>query len=227
MTVELVVDDPARPNRKRATIGKRAKPEAESRLSFIAVAAKQGNNVMWRCRCVCGKIVVVRACRVRSMTTRSCGCLARELTVTRSLKHGHNRRGKRSKLYAAWAAMHDRCSRQTNHDFVNMVVVGFRVCRRWASFHNFIADMAPRPAGMTLDRKDVNGNYTLANCRWVSRTTQARNTRRNRLMAHEAGQIRWLVCDGGVAAKLAAETFNCSTDTVYLIKTGRQWSDAW
>lgn len=60
---------------------------------------------------------------------------------------------------------------------------GIRVCKRWLGkhgFENFLADMGPRPAGRTLDRKNVNGNYTPKNCRWATSLEQANNTRKTR-----------------------------------------------
>ncbi len=57
---------------------------------------------------------------------------------------------------------------------------------RWIeSFEEFFKDMGDRPKGLTLERIDVNGNYTRDNCIWASRRAQSLNTRRTIYLVHE------------------------------------------
>lgn len=60
---------------------------------------------------------------------------------------------------------------------------GIAVCERWRqSFENFIEDMGEKPARLSLDRRDVNGEYCRDNCRWVSHVAQMNNTRANHMV---------------------------------------------
>lgn len=51
------------------------------------------------------------------------------------------------------------------------------VCDQWrVSFAAFYEDMGPRPAAhMSIERKDVNGNYEPDNCCWATKSQQMRN----------------------------------------------------
>jgi hypothetical protein len=46
------------------------------------------------------------------------------------------------------------------------------------SYDGFIASIGIKPAGMTMERKDNNGNYELSNVRWASSAEQNRNQRK-------------------------------------------------
>jgi hypothetical protein len=79
--------------------------------------------------------------------------------------------------------MRRRCAYPKSARYARYGGRGIRVCERWAdSFENFLADMGLCPDGMTLDRKDTNGNYEPDNCRWATRKEQQRNISQNRIL---------------------------------------------
>jgi hypothetical protein len=84
--------------------------------------------------------------------------------------------------------MIQRCLNPNNPKFARYGGRGITVCERWRLFREFLNDMGERPAGTTIDRIDVHGNYEPSNCRWANATQQARNTTRNRFV-EVAGEI--------------------------------------
>jgi len=91
-------------------------------------------------------------------------------------------------LHGVWANMKQRCSDRGHKDYPYYGGRGIRVCASWLGvrgFEAFVKCMSPRLPGTTLDRIDVNGPYSPANCRWADRKTQMRNTRGVTMITHE------------------------------------------
>ena len=84
--------------------------------------------------------------------------------------------------YVSYFAMKQRCQDPRFIGFRNYGGRGIMLCEQWHTFDGFLADMGPRPDGMSLERIDTNGNYEPSNCKWASPSEQARNTRKKRMI---------------------------------------------
>jgi len=96
------------------------------------------------------------------------------------------------KIKLAYKNMLDRCYNPNNASYGNYGGRGIKVCKLWLSSRDaFVAwSLANGHAfNLSLDRKNNNGNYTPANCRWATVEAQLTNQRRNRSLRYK-GKVR-------------------------------------
>jgi len=84
-------------------------------------------------------------------------------------------------VYMAWCNMKTRCNNSKSTQWEWYGGRGIHYCSAWEKFENFYNDLMPTwDWGLTLDRKDNNGNYTKENCRWITQKDQNWNRRSRR-----------------------------------------------
>lgn len=149
----------------------------------------------WLCACDCGNCKIVSRSSLAMRLTRSCGCLRLEQWEKNRnfIPKTHGMSG--TKVQASWKSMLSRCYRQNHDSYKDYGGRGISACEFLrATPANLKSLIGDRPADMSLDRIDVNGNYSCGQCaeclsknwilnvRWATLKQQARNTRSNKMV---------------------------------------------
>jgi len=150
------------------------------RLTIIERVPNYRNAAKWRYRCDCGNEGTATGGSLRLGTTKSCGCLRKEIIKETNTKHGHTWAGGSTSTYKSWRSMSGRCNNPNHHKYHLYGALGVKMCDRWSKFENFMEDMGERPEGTTIDRyPDQSGTYCKENCRWATITEQNNNKKTN------------------------------------------------
>ena len=153
------------------------------KLTAIKKVGIKNNNSVWLCKCDCGCEKEITLSHLRQ-GTKSCGCLPKEIAHElgnkskigdRSRKHGDFG----TKLYGIWAGMKRRCQNPHTKYFSYYGGRGIKVCEEWQDYIPFKewAMQNGYHEGLSIERKNVNGDYCPENCEWITLSEQNKNKR--------------------------------------------------
>lgn len=146
------------------------------------------SHTRWLCKCDCGNTTLFTTSDLCRGKVKSCGCYRNERIGESNRTHGASR----TRLYDVWLTMIARCNKPNSTAYKNYGGRGIKVCDEWlkdfASFKEWAGKSGYRE-NLTIERKDVNGNYSPDNCTWITRADQQKNTRRTHRVVYQGKEM--------------------------------------
>lgn len=153
-------------------------------LTAVKYAGFINGRSGWVCKCDCGNEITAPAHDLLAGKYTSCGCKKKDRIGNLNKTHGLSK----TILYKKWQGMLRRCRDTKYNEFDRYGGRGITVCDEWKTFEPF-RDWAVENGfseGLSLERKDIDGNYCPENCEWIPLSKQSWNT----------SQTIWVELDG-------------------------------
>lgn len=149
----------------------------------------------WIVKCDCGTVKSVRKDTLKII--KSCGCEKKKQDLI-NLNVKNNHKLSKNPLYSIWIHMIQRCEKEYNASYSSYGGRGISVCDEWHDLNQFVkwAYQSGFQEGrnLSIERKNVNGDYCPENCCWIDKSKQCENkqdTVRLTIDGEEKTLIEW------------------------------------
>lgn len=183
-------------------------------LTAISCTNRKTRNgdYIWNFICSCGSRKTMSVGAFNSYVHPQCGDCGTKARVEKTKTHGMSRIS--SKVYKAWAKMRERCYNINCKNYKKYGGRGIKINPVFDDFLEFYKEIGEPPdctSRWSIDRIDVNGDYTIGNIRWATDEQQARN--KLKFSSNSSGHtgVQWDV-----------KSKNNNTESLYAVATWRE-----
>lgn len=143
----------------------------------------------WNCKCKkCGEIIQRCSSNIKK------GLAVCKCVHYKKVSEEHKKFARDTSIYSIWTGIKTRCFNSNDASYKHYGQRGIAMCDEWKeSFETFYywALSNGYEDGLSIERKDVNGNYCPENCCWIKRSEQSKN-RTNTIYATLNGETKRL-----------------------------------
>ena len=145
-------------------------------LTVVNKSDSKNGCAIWECRCDCGNTTKARTSVLLSGHKQFCERCQSKLRGTTWKSD--------NRIYKAWRHMLQRCENANDKFFACYGGRGIKVCTEWHNYEAFLEWSLNNgyAENLTIDRINVNGDYSPDNCRWATQKEQQNNKTNNCLL---------------------------------------------